>query len=111
MEKAREFQKKTSTSASLDTLKPLILWITTNCGKFFKGWEYQTTFPVSCKTCTQVKKQQLEADMEQWMGSKLGKGYDKAVYCHPVYLISMQSTSWEMSGCMNYSWNQDCQEK
>ena len=50
----------------------------------------------------QVKKQQLEPDMEQWMGSKLGKGYDKAVYCHPVYLTSMQSTSWKMSGFMNY---------
>ena len=36
------------------------------------------------------------------MGSKLGKGYDKAVYCYPVYLTSMQSTSWKMSGLMNY---------
>ena len=44
----------------------------------------------------QVKNQQLEADMEQWMGSKLGKEYIKAVYCHPVYLTYMQSTSWEM---------------
>ena len=44
----------------------------------------------------QVKKQQLELDMEQWTGSKLGKGYIKAVYCQPVYLTYMQSTSWEM---------------
>ena len=43
----------------------------------------------------QVKKQQLELDMEQWTGSKLGKEYIKAVYCHPVYLTYMQSTSWE----------------
>ena len=43
----------------------------------------------------QVKKQQLEPDMEQWTGSKLGKEYIKAVYCHPAYLTSMQSTSWE----------------
>ena len=42
---------------------------------------------------TQVKKQQLESDMEQWTGSKLGKEYIKAVYCHPAYLTSMQSTS------------------
>ena len=42
-----------------------------------------------------VKKQQLEPDMEQWTGSKLGKEYNKAVYCHPAYLTSMQSTSWE----------------
>ena len=46
----------------------------------------------------QVKKQQLEVDMEQQTGSKLGKEYVKAVYCHPAYLTSMQSTSWEMLG-------------
>ena len=44
----------------------------------------------------QVRKQQLEADMEQWTGSKLGKEYDKAVYCRPTYLTSMQSSSYEM---------------
>ena len=44
----------------------------------------------------QVKKQQLEPDMEQRTGSKLEKEYVKAVYCHPVYLTYMQSTSWEM---------------
>ena len=43
IEKAREFQKKTYISASLTMLKPLTVWITTNCGKFFKSWEYQTT--------------------------------------------------------------------
>ena len=43
----------------------------------------------------QVKKQQLGLDMEQWTGSKLGKEYVKAVYCHPAYLTYMQSTSWE----------------
>ena len=43
----------------------------------------------------QVKKQQLELDMEQWTGSKLGKKYIKAVYCHPAYLTSVQSKSWE----------------
>ena len=49
----------------------------------------------------QVKKQQLELDMEQQTGSKLGKEYVKAVHCHPVYLTCMQSTSWEMLGWMN----------
>ena len=48
----------------------------------------------------QVKKQQLELDMEQWTGSKLGKVYIKAVYCHPVYLTYMQSISCEMPGWM-----------
>ena len=46
----------------------------------------------------QVKKQQLELDMEQWTGSKLGKEYVKAVHFHPAYLTSMQSTSCEMLG-------------
>ena len=50
----------------------------------------------------QVKKQQLETDMEQQTGSKLGKGYVKAVYCHPVYLTYMQSISYEMPGWMNH---------
>ena len=46
----------------------------------------------------QVKKQQLELDMEQKIGSKLGKEYIKAVYCHPAYLTYMQVTSWDMMG-------------
>ena len=50
----------------------------------------------------QVKKQQLELDMEKLTGSKLGKEYYKAIYCHPVYLISMQSTSCEIPGWMNH---------
>ena len=50
----------------------------------------------------QVKKQQLELHMKQWTGSKLGKEYVKAVYCHPVYLNSMQSTLWEMLGWMKH---------
>ena len=70
-------------------LMPLTVWITTNCGKFLKRWEYQTTLPVSWETCTWVKKQQLEPDMEQQTGSKLGKDYIKDVYCHPAYLSSM----------------------
>ena len=77
--------RKTSTSAVLTTLKPLTVWIITNCGKFWKRWEYQTTLPASWETCIQVKKQQLELDMEQQTGSKLGKEYIKAAYCHPAY--------------------------
>ena len=50
----------------------------------------------------QVKKQQLELDMEQWTGSKLGKEYVKAVYCPPAYLTYMQSTSCEMPGWMKH---------
>ena len=54
-------------------LKPLTIWITANCGKFLKRWEYQTTLPASWETCMQVKKQQLGPDLEQWTGSKPGK--------------------------------------
>ena len=50
----------------------------------------------------QARKQQLELDMEQWTGSKLGKDYIKAVYCHPVYLTYLQSTSCEMLGWMKH---------
>ena len=50
----------------------------------------------------QVKKQQLEPDTEQRTGSKMGKEYDKAVYCHPAYLTYMQSTSFEMPGWMKH---------
>ena len=78
----------------------------TNCGKPLERWEYQTILPVSWETCMQVKKQQLELDMEQQTGSKLGKEYVKAVYYHPAYLTSMQNTSSKMPG-----WNQDCWEK
>ena len=59
----------------------------------------------------QVKKEQLEPDTEQQTGSKLGKEYIKAVYCHPAYLAYMQSTSWETLVWRKHSWNQDCQEK
>ena len=89
-EKAREFQKK-STSASLTTLKSLTVWITTNCGKFLKRWEYKIALPAFWETCMQIKKQQLEPDMEQQTGSKSGKGYVKAVYCHPAYLTYIQN--------------------
>ena len=69
MEKVREFQKK-SISALLTMPKPLTVWIKINCGKFWKRWEYQTTWPASWETCMQVRKQQLELDMEQQTGSK-----------------------------------------
>ena len=63
--------------------------------EILKRLEYQTTLPVSWETCMQVKKQQLETDMKQWTGSKLGQEYVKAVYYLPAYLTSKQNTSWE----------------
>ena len=59
----------------------------------------------------QVKKQQVELDMEQQTGSKLGKAYVKAVYGHPAYLTYMQSTSWEMLGWMKQKLESGLREK
>ena len=100
--KKQENSRKISTSALLTMPKPLTVWITTNCGKFLKRWEYQTTLPASWEICMQVKKQQLQLDMKQWTGSKLEKEYIKAVYCQPAYLTYMQSTSCEMVGWMKH---------
>ena len=87
----QESSRKTSTSASLTTLKPLTVWIITNCGKFLKRWEYQTTSPVSWETCMQIK---LEPYMEKQTGSKLGKEYVKAVCCHSDNIHSDKLESW-----------------
>ena len=65
-------------------------------------WEYQTTLPASWEICMQVKKQQLEPDMEQQTNSKSGKEYIEAVYCHPAYLIYMRSTSCKMLCWVKY---------
>ena len=87
--KKQESSRKISTSALSIMPKPLIVWTTTNCGKLLKKWEYQTSWPASWETCMQVRKQQLELDMEQQTGSKQEKEYVKAVYCHPDYLTYM----------------------
>ena len=64
--------------------------------------EMGTPDHLTWENCMQVKKQQLEPCMEQLIGSRLRKGYDRAVCCHPVYLTDMLSTSWEMLGWMSY---------
>ena len=81
------------------------LWLcgSQQTGKFLKRWEYRTTWSASWEIWMQVKKQQSELDMKQQTGSKLWKEYIKAVYCHPVYLTYMQSTSWEMLGWMKHN--------
>ena len=77
-------------------LNSLTVWITTNCGKFLTRWEYQATLPPApWEICTQVRKQQLEPDVEQQTGSKLVKNI-KAEYCHLAYLTSRQSASCQM---------------
>ena len=82
IKKAREFQNNIF-SALLTMPKPLNVSITTNRGKFLKRWEYQTTWPASWEYCMQVKKQQLEPDIEQWAGSKLGKEYNR------LYIVTL----------------------
>ena len=99
--KKQEFQKNIY-FCFIDCAKPLTVCITTSHGKFSKGWEYQTTWPASWEMCMHVKKQQLELDMEQWTGSKLGKEYVKVVNCHPAYLTYMQSISCKMLGWLKH---------
>ena len=66
----QESSRKTSISALLTMPKPLTVWTATNCGKFLKRWEYQTSWPAFWEICMQVRKQQLELDMDQQTGSK-----------------------------------------
>ena len=73
-EKAREFQKNIY-FCFIDYAKFSAMWITTNCGKCLKRWEYPTTLNASWEISMQVKKKQLELDMEQQTGSKLGTEY------------------------------------
>ena len=87
------------------------MWITTNCGKFFKRCKYQTTLPASWEIYIQVNKQQLELGMEEGTAAMLGKEYVKAVYYHPVYLTSMQSTSREMLGWLKHKLESSLQEE
>ena len=100
VKKAREFQKNIYFCFTEYTKDRLCG--SQQTGKFLKRWEYQTIWPASWKICMQVRKQQLELDMEQQTGSKLGKEYVKAVYCHPASLTYMQSTSCEMPGWMKH---------
>ena len=82
--KKQESSRKTSTSALLTMPKSLTVWITTNCRKFLKRWEYQTTWLASWEICMQVKKQQLELDMEQhWF--QIGKGVHQGCILSSCY--------------------------
>ena len=94
----QESSRKTSTSALLTTPKPLSVWITTNCGKFFKRWNTRPPDLPPEKSVYSSGKEQLEPDMEQQTGSKSGKEYFKAVYCHPAYFYAeyiMRNAEWD----------------
>ena len=97
IEKAREFQKNIyfcfiDYAKAFDCVDHNKLW------KILNDMGIPDHLPASWEICVQVRKQQLELDMEQQTGSKYEKEYVKAVYCHPAYLTSMQSTSWEKLG-------------
>ena len=113
LEKAEEPEIKLPTSAGSSKKKEssrkhlfLLYWLCQSlqlCGsqetvENSERGEYQITWPASWETCMQVRKQQLELDMDQQTGSKYEKECIKAVYCHLAYLTYMQSTSWEMMG-------------
>ena len=89
IEKAREFQKN-------------IYFCFIDYAKAFDCVDHKKLWEILKEICMQLKKQQLEPDMEQRTGSKLDKEYIRAVCCHPVYLMSMLSTSWEMPGWMKH---------
>ena len=101
IKKATEFQKNIyfcfiDYAKAFDCVDHSKLWT------FLKEMGYQTILPVSQETCMQVKKEQLEPDVEQQTGSKLGKEYIKDVYCHPTHLSYMQSTSSKILGWMKH---------
>ena len=96
IEKARKFQKNID-FCFIDHAKAFDC-VDHNKLENSERWEYQTTLADFWEICMQVKKQQLELDMEQQTGSKLGKEYIKAIYRHPAYLTHMQRTSCEMLG-------------
>ena len=95
--KKQENTRKTSTSALLTTPKPLTVWITTNCGKLFKRWEYQTTLPASWEIYMQIKKQQLELNMEQdWfqIGESVPEGCILSPCLFNLYAEYIMQNAW-----------------
>ena len=97
IEKARKFQK-TSISALLTMPKPLTMWITINCGKFWKRWEYLTCL-LRNLFAGQEATVRTGHGITDWF--QIGKGVHQG--CHPAYLTYIQSTSWEMLGCRKHN--------
>ena len=104
--KKQENSKKTSSSASLTMLKPLTVWITTNCGKFFKRGEYLTSLAYHLTSLLRNLYAGQEATVRTGHGTtdwfQMGKKYIKDVYSYLAYLTYMQSTLCKMPGCMKH---------
>ena len=109
--KKQESSRKTSTSALSTMPKPLAVWITTNCGKFFKRWEYQTTWPASWEICMQVKKQQLGLNMEQHMVPNQERSMSRLCIVTLLIELICRVHHEKCQAGRSTSWNQDCQEK
>ena len=110
--KKQESSRKTSISALLTMPKPLTVWITINCGKFWKKWAYQTTWPASWEICMQVRKQQLELDIEQRLVSNRKRSMLRLYIV--ILLIELIICRVHHEKCWaggRTSWNQDCWEK
>ena len=84
--------RKRFTSALSTNLKPSLLWIITNYGKFLRRWEYQTTLPVSWEACMQIKKQQLESDMENWF--KIGNVWQGCILSTCLFNLYAKYIMW-----------------
>ena len=97
LSKKQESSRKTSTSALLTPPKPLTVWITTNW-KILKEMGVPDHLICLLGKLYAGQEATVRTELEQQIGSKLGKEYIKAVYCHPAYLTYMQSTSWETLG-------------
>ena len=95
--KKQKNSRKTSTFALLTMPRPLTVWIRTNW-KILQEMGIPDHLTCLLRNLHAGQEQQLELDREQWTGSKLGKEYIQAVYCHPAYLTYMQNTSWETLG-------------
>ena len=101
-QECKELKKLRNKSVNIKFLKAFDCVDNNKLWKILQEMGIPDPWPDSWEMCMQLKNQQLEPDMEQQTGSKLGKEYVKAVYCHPAYLTYMQSTSGKMPGWMKH---------
>ena len=109
--KKQESSKKTSISALLSMPKPLTVWITINCGKFWQRWEYQVTWPASWETCMQVRKQQLELNMNNRLVPNRKRSMSRLYIVTLLIQLICRVHHEKCWARRSTSWNQDCLEK
>ena len=106
--KKQESSRKASTSALLTMPKPLTVWITINCGKSWKRWEYQTTWPASWEICMQVRKQQLKLDMEHRLVPNRKRSPARLYIVTLLIELLCRVHHEKCWAGRSTSWNQDC---